>query len=221
MCGRFTLRTPAAALAERFFCDVPPDLAPRYNVAPTQAVAAIRCRTGASGREFAWLRWGLVPAWARDPTGGKPMINARAETVHEKPAFRSAFRRRRCLILADGYYEWQKMGKAKQPFYIHLADGRPFSLAGLWERWGAAGAPDAIESCTIITTEANVLTQPIHDRMPVILRDADLGHWLDPQCDAELLRSLLVPYAADDLVAEPVSAYVNSPQHDDSQCIAR
>jgi len=152
VCGRFTLRTPAAALTERFSVDVPLELAPRYNVAPTQPVAAFRYDPAEHQRRFVQLRWGLVPSWAQDPSIGARMINARAETVHEKPAFRTAFRRRRCLVLADGYFEWQKTGRTKQPYYIHFADGRPFALAALWERWGAPESADAVESCAIITT---------------------------------------------------------------------
>lgn len=169
MCGRFTLRVPAAELVEIFRLLRRPDVQPRYNIAPTQPVAVVRRID--RGRELSMLRWGLVPSWAKDPKIGARMINARAETVATKPAFRTALRRRRCLVPADGFYEWAKSaGGTKQPHYITRRDGRPFAFAGLWESWdGPDGS--SIESCTIVTTEANDLVGRIHDRMPVILSE--------------------------------------------------
>ncbi len=218
MCGRFTLRTPANLLVERFMLDSTPDLAPRYNIAPTQDVAVVRA-TPEAGRQLALLRWGLIPSWAKDPKIGNRMINARGESVAEKPSFRSAFKRRRCLVLADGYYEWRKIGKAKQPYWIRMQDERPFGLAGLWETW-RGGDDDIVESCTIITTSANELTKKIHDRMPVILDDADYELWLDPSVqDRQLVEPLLRPYDDGEMTFDPVSTVVNSPKNDRAECI--
>jgi putative SOS response-associated peptidase YedK len=168
------------------------------------------------------LSWGLIPAWAKDPAMGRRMINARAETVAEKPAFRSAFRRRRCLIAADGYYEWRKTGKTKQPYYIRLKDERLFAFAGLWESWTGPDHSDSqpLETCTIITTRANELSQPIHDRMPAILRESDYDLWLDPaEQDRDRLTPLLEPYDSDLMIADPVSTLVNNPRNDKPGCI--
>jgi putative SOS response-associated peptidase YedK len=222
MCGRFSLRARAADLAEEFdLIDVPP-LEPRFNIAPTQNVAAIRSAPPGSWpiRQLAWLRWGLIPSWAKDPAIGNRTINARAETVAEKPAFRAAFQRRRCLVAADGFYEWQKSGKRKQPYFIHLIDDRPFAFAGLWESWEG---PDhsAVESCTLLTTEANDLMRPIHDRMPVIIPPDAYSLWLDPeQRDPAKLAHLLKPYAGEKLAVHPVGSTVNDASHDDPLCVA-
>src|SRR5262249_23577950 len=180
MCGRFT-RTAASkeTLADLFQLSDPPGLLPLFNIAPTQPVAAVRVVPGGHEREMVALRWGLIPSWANDPKIGYKMINARAETAATKPSFRSAFRSRRCLLVADGYYEWQKQAGAKQPFYIRLKGGKLFAFAGLWERWAPTDG-EAIESCTILTTAANELTKPIHDRMPVIVDPRDYGQWRDP-----------------------------------------
>jgi putative SOS response-associated peptidase YedK len=219
MCGRFTLRASPHQLALVFPGEIPQDLAPRYNIAPTQPVAAVRA--DAAGPHFVQLRWGLVPSWAKDAASGARMINARAETVAEKPAFRAAFRRRRCLVLADGYFEWQKLEKAKQPYLIHFRDDRPFAFAGLWERWQPPDAAAPLETCTILTTEANDRTRPIHDRMPVILSPPDFAMWLDPNLpQADRLLSLLRPYDSTPLAADPVETWVNKPQHDDPRCVA-
>jgi len=216
MCGRFTLTTPTEIVAQLFDIASAPSLRPRYNIAPTQDVAAVR--RGDDGNTLVLLRWGLVPSWAKDPAIGNRMINARAETVADKPAFRSALRKRRCLIPADGFYEWRKSGSAKQPYLLRRADDRPFALAGLWERWQHDDSA-SIESCTILTTTPNDLMRPIHDRMPVILAPDAWGVWLDPATqDPEGLRTLLTPCAEDLLVAEPVSTYVNSPRNDDPRC---
>ena len=197
-----------------------PELTPRYNIAPTQEVAAVR--QGEQGRELSMLKWGLVPSWAKDPGIGARMINARAESVADKPSFRSAFKRRRCLILADGFYEWKKTGaRTKQPYYIFLRDRQPFAFAGLWEHWKG---PDGGEmpSCTIITTGANELLSELHDRMPVILGEEEYDRWLDPKFDdAETLKSLLGPYAALDMTCYPVSTIVNNARNETPECVER
>ena len=219
MCGRFTLRTPMNRLLEHFQVQTDLQLPLRFNVAPTQPIAAVRQEAEGPGRELVLLRWGLVPSWSKSPTQGARMINARAESVAERPAFRAAFKRRRCLVAADGYYEWQKVGQRKQPYYIHFRDERPFAFAGLWERWQGAGE-GVLESCTIITTDANPLTREIHDRMPVILDPADYALWLDPQVqDRQQLEPLLESYDGDAMVAEPVSTHVNNVRNDDPECI--
>jgi putative SOS response-associated peptidase YedK len=219
MCGRFALIAPDQDLAVQFDLPTVPTLAPRYNIAPTQPVAVVRSTAGAAARELAVLHWGLVPFWAEDPKIGARMINARAETAAEKPAFRAAFRRRRCLVPADGFYEWQKLNGGKQPFFIRLQDGRPFAFAGLWEHW--QGPEDAVlESCTLLTTGPNELMQALHNRMPVILPPQDYALWLDPQVgQVERLQPLLRPYPAAEMIAYPVSRRVNSPENDDRLCI--
>lgn len=226
MCGRFTLRTRSASLVELFGGEPLPELGPRYNIAPTQAVAMMRIAPDTCVRQWQMVRWGLVPSWAKDASIGNRMINARAETVADKPAFRTAFRRRRCLVPADGYFEWQKTGEGqttssvKQPYYIRLDDDRPFAMAGLWESWLNPATNVTLQSCTIITTQANHLTQPIHDRMPVILDAADYELWLDPQLqDLDRLGALLRPFEGSTLRADPVDTYVNSPRNDDPRCI--
>lgn len=218
MCGRFTLAVPAEALASAFKLTQVPELAPRYNIAPTQQVLAIR--GGETSREAVLLRWGLVPSWAKDLSAGAKMINARSETAAEKPAFRSAMRQRRCLIPADGFYEWQAQPEGKQPFHIRLADRGPFALAGLWEHWKAPTG-DWVYTCTILTTEANELMRPLHDRMPVIIPPEHYDRWLDPQIhDAGPLQSLLVPYPAELMLAAPVSKAVNRVANDGPDLIA-
>ncbi len=222
MCGRFTLRAPASVIAEQFSLFDLPSLSPRYNIAPTQTVAVVRQvgASGGAGRELVNLRWGLIPHWAKDPAIGNRMINARSESVAEKPAYRTALRRRRCLVAADGFYEWQPGGRRKQPYFIHMKDDRPFGFAGLWETW--EGPENSyIESCTIITTDANALMAPIHDRMPVIVDPKDYGLWLDTSVqDPAPILPLLRPFQGDLLVAEPVGTRVNSPANDDAACIA-
>jgi putative SOS response-associated peptidase YedK len=221
MCGRFTLRTPLSKLIEHFSIQtqLQLQLAPRYNVAPTQPVAAVRIPAPGQPRELALLQWGLIPSWAEDPSIGNRMINARSESVADKPSFRTAFKRRRCLIPADGYYEWQKQGAKKQPFLIHRPDDGPFAFAGLWEQW-RGGDGSAVESCTIITTDATDATRPIHNRMPVILDPSDYALWLDPDVqDRTRLEPLLVPLTSSQLIAEPVSTHVNNPRHEDAQCV--
>jgi putative SOS response-associated peptidase YedK len=221
MCGRFTLRTPARDLVEIFELLREPELSPRYNIAPTQNVAVIR-QDGKS-RELSLMRWGLVPSWSKDPKAGPPLINARAETVATKPSFRTAFKRRRCLIPADGFYEWQKQvdSKTKIPHYIRMAKDRPFAFAGLWDHW-RHGEGEPLESCTIVTTEANELMRPLHDRMPVILPEENYAQWLDPKNeDLRALESLLRPYPPGEMTAFPISTLVNSPRNERPECIAR
>src|SRR5262245_51844293 len=230
MCGRFTLRTPMTVLVEHFALEVRADrqlplFEARYNIAPTQEVLAVREVDGV--REASMLRWGLIPSWSKEPGGGPPMINARSETLAEKPTFRTAFRRRRCIIPADGFYEWKKSAEVakgkKQPYYIHRPDGDVFGFAGLWESWAPkSGAPKdepspnpslqgrGIDSCTIVTTAANRTMAELHDRMPVILAPSDYALWLDPAVeDPAKLRHLLESCGEDELMAEPVGTHVN------------
>ncbi len=219
MCGRFTLTDPDADLAVQFNLPEIPDLKPRYNIAPSQPVAAVRIAAAGMVREMVMLRWGLIPFWAKDPGIGARMINARSETVAEKPAFRHAFQRRRCLVVADGFYEWQKQNGTKQPFYIRLREARPFAFAGLWERWESPEA-EVIESCTLLTTQPNDLLREVHNRMPVILRPEHYELWLDTKVqEASLLQPLLRPYSPAEMDAYPVSRWVNSPDNDDPRCI--
>lgn len=220
MCGRFTLRTPLNLLVEQLMLDFAPgELPPRYNIAPTQPVAVVRqADDGQSRMDF--LRWGLVPSWAKDTAISNRLINARAETVAEKPAFRAAFKRRRCLVPTDGYFEWQAQGKAKQPYLIDMQNGEPFAFAGLWESWQAPdGSP--LETFTLITTDANETTRPIHDRMPVILSPEAHAMWLDGDFAArQPLLDLLVPFEAEPMRTTPVSRHVNNPRNDDPECVA-
>jgi putative SOS response-associated peptidase YedK len=217
MCGRYTLTAPVESLAEEFGFDASSvDLPPNYNVAPTQGVAAVL--SGGGERRLEVLRWGLIPPWADDPQIGSRMINARAETAPEKPSFRRAFRERRCLIPADGFYEWKRTNGAKQPYYIHMKEGHPFAFAGLWESWKDDDGPE-IRSCTILTTGPNALVGEIHDRMPVILPVGSYGAWLDPEADRDELYGLLAPYLEDEMEAYPVSRFVNSPSNNDPRCI--
>lgn len=217
MCGRFTLSTSPDALQRAFpGLEPPEDYRPRYNIAPTQSVLALRSQDGST--RPAWLRWGLVPSWAKDPAIGNRMINARAETVAQKPSFRTAYRQRRCLVLADGFYEWMKVGRAKVPMRIRFADDRPFTIAGLWERWAPDGA-EPLETCTLITTAARPDLEEIHPRMPVILDPADRERWLDPEAESRDLEGLLKPYPGQGLEGYAVSTLVNSPANDVPDCL--
>lgn len=217
MCGRYMLTTPVDALRQMFLFSERPNLAPRYNIAPTQEVPIVRPTRDRTGRELIMVRWGLVPYWADDPRIGNRLINARRESVARTAAFREAYQRRRCLVPADGFFEWQKDGKTRQPLLVRRKDQAPFAFAGLWERWPQPGG-GVLRSCTIITCPANELIASVHDRMPVILPPEDHERWLDPsRADG---RELLKPYPAAELEALPVSPRVNSPQHDDPECIA-
>jgi len=217
MCGRFTLRTPVEKLMAAFGLEDLPELPLRYNIAPTQPVATVLVVTG--GREFRPMRWGLIPSWAKDQKIGSRLINARSETVAEKPAFRSAFRHRRCLILADGFYEWQRTDVGRLPYYIARRDGEPFAFAGLWERW-APPTGEPVESCTILTTAANSLIAEFHLRMPVILDPADHDLWLDETVtDPALLQPLLKRYPPEKMVAYRVGPAVNRPANDSPDLI--
>lgn len=219
MCGRFTLTDPDQDLAVQFNLPEIPDMQPRYNIAPTQPVAAVRASPDSMVREMALLHWGLIPFWAKDPNIGNRMINARSETADEKPAFRAAFKRRRCLVVADGFYEWKKQEGGKQPFYIRLRDRRPFAFAGLWEFWKGEDEA-AIESCTLLTTAPNEFIQSLHNRMPVILHPNDYEVWLDPEIqEPDVLKPLLSSYPSQQMAAYPVSRFVNSPKNDGPQCI--
>lgn len=215
MCGRFTLRTAADAFVQYFLAgtlDVNfPSFKPRFNIAPTQMVAAVRF-TIEEKPEACELRWGLLPSWAKDKKISHSMINARGETIAEKPAFRSAFKKRRCAILADGFYEWKADGKVKRPSYIHARDGAPFCFAGLWESWQS---PDeTIESTTIVTTSSNEFMRDLHDRMPVVLAPENLRRWLDPATPVEELHQLIRPVDNEFFVRHEVGTEVNSPRAD-------
>lgn len=219
MCGRFTLSQPTAELADQFQLDEMTELESSYNIAPTHPVATVQIEPETQKRQLNLLHWGLIPSWAKDPAIGSKLINARAETLAEKPSFRSAFKRRRCLILADGFYEWQRVKGKKQPHYIHRQDQQPFAFAGLWEHWqGPEGK--TVNSCTIVTTDANELLRPLHNRMPVILEAKDYELWLDPDVQqTEPLQPLLHPYPSEEMTAYPVSTHVNRPTNNDLTCI--
>lgn len=222
MCGRYTLTVPLSNLVDAF--EVPPpdfEFSPRFNVAPSQEVPVVAQDT--RGRRMGLLRWGLVPRWAKDPSIGSRLINARSETVGEKPAFRGAFRGRRCLVPADGFFEWKKEGGAgpkegKTPYWIHPGDGEPMAFAGLWEKWEPESGPP-LHTFTILTTLAVPAIHHIHPRMPVILTRENWEDWMDPGTDPQTLGPLLAPYAPPSLTAHPVSSLVNSPRNDRPACI--
>ncbi|MCB9437870.1 MAG: SOS response-associated peptidase [Anaerolineales bacterium] len=217
MCGRYTQTvTDPQLLAQTFHLEnTPSGLAPRYNIAPSQSVATI-VKDEANRNRLAMMRWGLIPSWAKDATVGNRMINARAETLAEKPSFRAAFRSRRCLVVADGFYEWKTNDDgSKTPIYIRLKDGSIFGMAGLWEQWKDPATGELITSCTIITTDPNELIKPLHHRMAVIMPQADYEQWLDPrQTDTQQLEPLLRPYTAAEMTAYPVSTRVNNAKYD-------
>ena len=218
MCGRLIQITAGESLAERFELPAIPAVTPRYNLAPSQLVSVIRMAAEGQ-REWVALRWGLVPAWSPEPRTAYSTFNARAETVADKPTYRHAFRRRRCLIPADGFYEWRTVGKHKQPYCIAPSDGAPFAFAGLWERWEQDET--VVESCTIVITTANATITPLHDRMPVILARADEALWLDPALtDPAILQPLLVPCAPERLRVWPVGTAVNRPGSEGSDLMA-
>ena len=223
MCGRYSLVADISELALRFdFEGGGEPLQPRFNIAPTQEVLAVTRDADDSRNTARAMRWGLIPFWAKDTSIGNRMINARAETVDASAAFRRAFERRRCLVIADGFYEWRKVGKSRVPMRVTLSSGEPFAFAGLWETWRSQEG-ERVASCTIITTTPNAVMEPVHNRMPVILpRDAE-GEWLDVTgaLPAAKLKELLVPYAGQDLEVYEVSTLVNSPRNDTPEVIAR
>jgi putative SOS response-associated peptidase YedK len=223
MCGRFTLRTPTPVLIERFQLETMPELAPRYNISPTQDVLAIRL--GLDGNHQAvFLRWGLIPSWSKDLAIASRLINARADTVAEKPSFRAAFKKRRCLILADAYIEWKGTeGKKKQPYLIELEGQVPFAMAGIWEIWqppkDTADVPSRIETCSILTTDANASVQAIHDRMPVILPPAMEDLWLDPEVEPQgCLAAILAAENDISMSHRKISTRINNPRNEGPAC---
>jgi putative SOS response-associated peptidase YedK len=215
MCGRFAFYSPAEATAALFGAEKAAALKPRYNIAPTQDIAAVRNTDPDGGREFVLLRWGLVPFWAKDPSIGNRMINARAETVAEKPSFRAAYRRRRCVVLADGFYEWHREGSVKIPYYITLASGDPFAFAGLWENWQDRDSETSLQTATLITTSANDYLASLHHRMPVILEPDRAERWLAGD------ETLLETATADcpQLQAWPVDRRVNNARNEGEDLI--
>ncbi len=218
MCGRFTLTQSTEIIAKVFDLGNIPPFNPSYNIAPSQAIATILIKPDDTQRQLQMLHWGLIPSWAKDFKMGAKLINARAETLTEKPSFRAAFKKRRCLVIADGFYEWQQQDGKKQPFYFKFQNEQPFAFAGLWEHWEGEG--EVIESCTILTTEANQVMQSIHGRMPVILQSKDYDLWLDPSVQkSDLLQPLLLPYSAEAMTPYPVSTRVNKPMNDSPECI--
>ncbi len=224
MCGRFTLVADPDTVRETFGLGKSAnaalsELTPRYNIAPTQAVAVITADEQ-NARHLEFFQWGLIPSWAKDPKIGYKLINARAETLVEKPSFRTALKKRRCLIPADGFYEWKRAGKTKTPMYIQLKSGEPFALAGLYEFWKPADSETLVKSCTIITTEPNALMQDIHDRMPVILKPQAYATWLTAgELPTEKTLPLLKPYPASQMKARQVSTLVNNARLDSPDCI--
>ena len=224
MCGRYTLSNPQGSFSEtpeidaRFLAEFVETgwVEPRYNIAPTQDVPVI---TNEGARLIERMRWGLVPHWTKELAAGKPLINARGETVAEKPSFRTPFKRHRCLVPASGFYEWQRKGSKKVPYFIQLSDERQMCFAGLWDTWDAEDGT-VLHSFTIITTFANELVKPIHDRMPVILREEDEAEWLNvDQHEPKRLKPLLVPYPEEEMEAHTVSPLVNSVAHDSEDCL--
>ena len=216
MCGRYTLTMPIDSMRELFGFDAQPNLAARYNVAPGQDIPAVRINDAGTVRQLAGFNWGLVPSWVKDPTTANRIINARSETVSKKPSFQTAFQRRRCLIPANGFYEWKSEGKGiKQPYYIQLEDGTPFAFAGIWERW-EGGDGDHWETCAVVTTEATEALMPIHHRMPVILPPQTYKTWLTG--DVKEVGALMVPYSGS-TEAWPVATIVNKVQKDGSKLI--
>jgi putative SOS response-associated peptidase YedK len=218
MCGRFAQIEPIGTIIKAFFIDdILTEILPSYNIAPGSNILSVVRKEGK--RQLVDFHWGLVPHWAKDQSIGQKMINARSESVSQKPSFRAAFKSRRCLIVASGFYEWKKEGRIKTPFYVKLSSGNPFVFAGLYETWIS---PTGIElrTCTIITTEANDIMKPIHDRMPVILSNDREDRWLDISIQPEDALALLSPYPADEMESYPVSTMVNSPKNNTVECIA-
>ncbi len=218
MCGRFTLTAKPETIARSFQLPTVPEVDPRYNIAPTQTVLTVVLE---NQRTWKSMRWGLVPKWAKDAKIGNKLINARSETAAEKPSFRNAFKRRRCLIVADGFYEWKRTDDRKQPYYFYCGDRVPFAFAGLWETWQPDGQ-EAIVSCTILTQSANDAVKSVHPRMPVILAPQHYDRWLDPNLtDPEEIAALLSDRFPEKIAAFPVSSAVNNPRHDNIECVSR
>jgi putative SOS response-associated peptidase YedK len=223
MCGRYSQRHSGEAIAAAFELETAPAIAPRYNIAPTQPVSVILATPEQPQPHHQLLRWGLIPSWAKTADIGSRLINARAETAAEKPSFRAALRRRRCLVLADGFYEWQVQpeAKTKQPYFFQLKDHSVFAFAGLWEHWSDPQSGGELSTCTLLTTAANDVLAPIHHRMPVILPAAAYAAWLDPtQQQPQALQPWLAPYPAEQMERYPVDRTVNSPRHDTPDCLA-
>ncbi len=220
MCGRFTVTKLPEAWLEALGLGAVPDYAPRYNVAPSQNVLAAAFDVEEDRNLLRYFEWGLLPTWAKDPKATHRSINARAETAAEKPSFRAAMRYRRCILPADGFYEWTGKGTSRRPFYFQRRDEGPFGFAGIWEQW-ESDRGECIDSCAILTTDANALVAQQHARMPVMLDAQDALAWLDPRQQASSkVQHLLRPYPAEEMKAIAVSPYVNSPRYDDPHCIA-
>lgn len=220
MCGRFGLTRPEALRLERFgITDLPP-LAPRYNIPPSSDILVVRERKGVTQADM--LRWGLVPSWAKDPSIGNRMANVRADTALEKPSFRTAMQKRRCLIPADVFFEWQDVPgqKRRRPYAVAMLGGEPFALGGLWEAWRAPPDGEWLITCAIMTTEPNELLAPIHDRMPVIISSEEYAKWIDPSTPDTVVRGLVEPYSEQEMRTWEVSLLVNDPKTDDARVIA-
>lgn len=220
MCGRFTLASKAKTIAEYFGIELSYELKPRYNIAPSQDILVIRQLTE-SKSEFCLMRWGLVPCWQNEEEISTKWINARSETINEKPLFKKLFTQKRCIIIADGFYEWQATHRSKIPYYIHKKDHQPFAIAGLWDHWENQEGK-SIDSCLLLTTDANPEVKSIHHRIPVILQKAQILTWLNQETTKiEMLKSLLRPYLPQDLTSYEVGTYVNSPKNDNQICIEK
>jgi putative SOS response-associated peptidase YedK len=216
MCGRFVREKSITVIADQFGVDeISTDLEPSYNIAPTQKVAVV---VSDGRKQLISVQWGLIPSWSKDPAIGNKLINARSETITEKASFRNAFKKRRCLIVADGFYEWQRFGQEKRPVYIRLKSGRPFGFAGLYETWKSPEGED-VATCAIITTQANEIMKPIHDRMPVIVARNAEDIWLDAKIGSDVLLEMLKPYPSEEMETWPVSKMVNSPANNSPECI--
>jgi putative SOS response-associated peptidase YedK len=222
MCGRYTLKTDRSQIEKRFGVEELPPFEPRYNLAPTQDGLVILPGAQPGTRTAAWLQWGLVPSWSKSPGSGPVLINARSETAATKPAFRDAFRRRRCLVIADGFYEWTRTGSLRTPHHFTVRHGEPFAMAGLWERWSppAADPGEARRTFAVLTTVANAIVAPHHERMPVILGPELYDDWLNPLLhDPETLQRMLRPFPALEMLARAVSTRVNNIKNDDPACL--
>lgn len=216
MCGRFALTSDTESICKHFRINLSSPILPRFNIAPSQKVLGIRPESKAHEYTSALLSWGLIPSWARDQSIGARLTNARSETVLTKPSFRDSFRRRRCLIPADGFYEWTASKNRKQPYYIRLASHQPFGIAGLWDSWESDG--ERIETCTILTCDANEAMKHLHPRMPVVIQPERYDAWLDPATPVSELSQDLFPFSTETTVISPVSDYVNNVRHDDVRC---